>query len=251
MKGINRLRLDTRGCDVKKDGIQFYRKKGKARAHCEDLQEINEEFIETYEFKPSLPKGHARGLLFGAQYYELGGPTSICCSNGYTCDIEFKLASLFFGGRHQVKGVIKNHNETLATFTGCWDSTIKCEGVSSHAKEIISQFIPDNILYDAKAVGKAKIVAFNDCRDNLKTSNSIWAPVTAAIRNHDFTQADIEKHKVEANQNVYIKDLAKNEADHQYIFFQKESDDSIILKPAHDAFRISKRDLKHRVQNIV
>jgi hypothetical protein len=144
-----------------------------------------------------------------------------------------------------VNGIVKNQSgDTVLTINGSWDGIIKISHIMNSAKETIKNYFPDKIIYDASAIDQPSIIEYNDSRDNLKTSKDIWEKVSVSIKNHDFTQADIEKHKVEANQNHYIKELLKNESDHQLVFFDKEDNNSYSLKPSHDAFLISKEDLK-------
>ena len=69
------------------------KKKEKSREGYSQEGPWDREAIDEYVFDPALPTGYARGLIFGRQHNEIGGPMQIYCpQSGLIAKLQFKLA---------------------------------------------------------------------------------------------------------------------------------------------------------------
>jgi len=213
------------------------------------LEDKSDPEIEEYLFPQAFPKGYARGLLFGSQYYELGGTTLVECERtGLVCELEFKLAKLLGGGRSRVRGVIKDKatGEELVVVTGEWDNVITAEAKTEEAAQAVKNVCTGkNVLYERSQILPSdftQLQVIHDTRQGeLSTSVDVWSKGCGCITKGDYIQADIEKFQVESNQRAYIKELNRTETPHPLKFFHLEPNLGFVLNDDHDAFAISSK----------
>lgn len=134
---------------------------------------------------------------------ELGGKINIECENtGYKAELEFKLKP-FIGGSdytNLVTGKIKLGKETLASFNGKWDSTIKIKDSKTGEETILFEPTPD--------IRARRLKRYTVPIEQQSTfeSERLWQHVTAAIDRDDQVGATEEKTALEEAQRAAVKE---------------------------------------------
>ncbi|ORY93867.1 hypothetical protein BCR43DRAFT_443517 [Syncephalastrum racemosum] len=143
-----------------------------------------------------------RGFLTGAAYLELAGASTIACSNGATATIEY-IPKPWFGGEHNsIKGKLVYEGEEYATLSGYWSSK--------------SYYTPKGgekqLLFDAEAEPMAERVTPPVEEQQEIESHRLWGPVTAAIKEKNYSVANAEKTRIEDWQRKLRKERAESSA---------------------------------------
>ena len=198
------------------------------------VDDKNSNSYEDYIFDPPLPKGYAKGLLFGGQRYELGGKTAfVCKKSGLMCSVEFFLSKLFNGKRNRVKGKITSIDNDIThfTFSGEWDKIINLNAVSKEAKKVMESMFPDGIIHDFKKVPLPPTFREFSAEDALSTSsNVVWKDVFKNIIANNYAEADKEKNKVEVSQRAYIAKLSSDDTKHEHRYFEADEEFLFLLR---------------------
>lgn len=240
MKGVSRLRVDISGGNTDKSHLVSILNEDELLQLRESENEKNEPNYEVYVFDPPLPKGYAKGLLFGTQRYELGGKTAfICKKSGLQCKLEFCQSRLFSVSRkNRVHGTITSVDAktTHFTFSGEWDKIVKIEAVSEVGTEVLQSMFPNGIIHDFQAVPTPTPFQDYSTEEALSTSsNEVWKEVSSKIIEGNYSEAEKEKVKVEVAQRAYISKLSPDRK-HVHKYFEEDEDFSFLVRKDLSAF---------------
>lgn len=150
----------------------------------------------------TFPDLYIRSLFTGSPFLDLSGTSSIVSSTGYVATIEYIPKPWFSGEHHHIKGSIHDPSgKETHTLSGRWNTVTYYTLAGSHHKEL---------LFDAEASPMAvRVTAPLDQQDLLET-HRLWGPVTAALKEKNYSLANAEKNRIEEAQRAQKKGREKN-----------------------------------------
>jgi hypothetical protein len=157
----------------------------------------------------SWPDVYIRGLIFGTFFMELCGKTKLVCEeSGIVCEIEFKPKPMWGGEANEIEVEVKSMNgKHLYSLFGKWDDVIYIKNRGKNKKK------DDNEKRVFLEALKQKKLCKNirDMKDqNEYESQTLWAPLTQAIKKQDLKAASDAKSKIEQTQRDRRKKMEEN-----------------------------------------
>ncbi|KAG0012403.1 Oxysterol binding protein [Entomortierella chlamydospora] len=156
------------------------------------LTEHNETYLIT------LPSLQVRGIITGRPYLELAHSTHIISSAGIHASIDYSGKGYFSGQRNGFKASLKRiDGDTIYVAKGLWSGT----STYSDGKKG-SEGLP---FYDVNETAPVPPEVKPHEEMSPIESRKLWAGVTAAINNKDYSTASKEKSKIEEAQRTLAK----------------------------------------------
>ncbi|KAF9349259.1 Oxysterol binding protein, partial [Mortierella sp. AD094] len=156
------------------------------------LTELNETYLIT------LPALQVRGIITGRPYLELAHSTHIISSTGIHASIDYSGKGYFSGQRNSFKATLKHiEGDIIYVAKGLWS------GASTYSNgKKGSESFP---FHDAKEDAPVHPEVKPHEEMSPIESRKLWADVTVAINNKDYSTASKEKSKIEEAQRALAK----------------------------------------------
>jgi hypothetical protein len=156
----------------------------------------------------SWPDVYFRGLLFGSLFMELCGKTKLVCEeSGIVCEVEFKSKPLFGGEVNEIEVEVKSMNgKHLYSLFGKWDDCIYIKNRGKNKKKGEEKRVFLDVTKQKKLV---KLIPPLDQQKEYE-SQTLWNPLTVAIKKHDLKSAGESKSKIEQEQRERRKKMEDN-----------------------------------------
>lgn len=178
------------------------------------------------EYTMSYPNYYSRGILVGTLLMEIGDTATIRCEkNDLECCIEFVTKGFFTGSYNNIQGKVKkiSTGEVLYNLKGKWTDSMFIQKVTpnnmgkSSSEETMSKELFVNVKKLA-VIGKLVNPLENQDRQE---SRKLWNSLAKCIKEKDFSQAQIEKSKVEGEQRHLDKLRAEEGVEWRAKFFYR------------------------------
>lgn len=156
-----------------------------------------EEYVMTY------PNYYSRGIIVGSLLMEIGDTATIRCEKSdLECCIEFVTKGFFTGSYNNIQGKVKkiSTGEVLYNLKGKWtDSMFVQKATTKSSGDDISGSSKELFVNVKRLAVIGKLVNPLENQDRQE-SRKLWSSLAKCIKEKDFSQAQVEKSKVEGEQ---------------------------------------------------
>lgn len=172
-------------------------------------------------FIVTLPTTNVRSLITGRPFLDLYGESHVYSSAGYVATIIYQQKPWFGGDYFGIEGHIKDSScNTLKTISGKWTEEFTITDVKTDAK----------LSFNPETTPSANTVVSPLDEQLPIESQKLWAEVSQAIQDKDYSVASKKKTEIEEEQRALRREREENNEAWTPELFASTDDDPVIRK---------------------